>query len=173
MPPLQAFARGGLRNYAQSAFYVALALIYAWFGAMKFTDYEAKGLVPLVSNSPLLFWFYDIFSVRGFSFFLGLVEWSIGALILVGLVRPALGMIGGLLSAGLFLTTISFMLSTPGVFEPQAGGFPAISVLPGQFLLKDVGLLTISFWIAVDCLERRYAGVSSWIKPTAAQMRGA
>ncbi|MBN0084588.1 DUF417 family protein, partial [Pseudomonas aeruginosa] len=34
--------------------YLALAIIYFWFGGMKFTHYEAEGLVPLVSNSPLL-----------------------------------------------------------------------------------------------------------------------
>lgn len=32
--------------------YFALAVIYFWFGGMKFTHYEAVGLVPLVSNSP-------------------------------------------------------------------------------------------------------------------------
>ncbi|WP_157214273.1 DUF417 family protein, partial [Pseudomonas agarici] len=32
--------------------YFALAVIYFWFGGMKFTNYEAQGLVPLVGNSP-------------------------------------------------------------------------------------------------------------------------
>jgi reactive chlorine resistance protein C len=41
--------------------YASLAIIYAWFGGMKFTDYEAQGLVPLVENSPLLSWFYAVF----------------------------------------------------------------------------------------------------------------
>ena len=43
--------------------YFALAVIYFWFGGMKFTHYEAVGLVPLVSNSPFLGWVYEIFSV--------------------------------------------------------------------------------------------------------------
>ena len=58
--------------------YVSLAIIYAWFGGMKFTAYEAEGLVPLVQNSPLLSWIYALFSVRGFSTFLGFVEHSLG-----------------------------------------------------------------------------------------------
>jgi uncharacterized membrane protein YkgB len=37
----------------------------------------------------------------------------------------------------MFLTTLSFMLSTPGVWEASAGGFPALSAVPGQFLAKD------------------------------------
>lgn len=137
----------------RAALYLSLAVIYFWFGGMKFTNYEAQGLVPLVSNSPLLSWFYDIFSVRGFSTFLGFVEVSIGLLVLAGLVRPLAGALGGLLSAGLFVTTLSFMASTPGVFEPGLG-FPAITVAPGQFLLKDLGLLAVSLWIAVDAARR-------------------
>jgi uncharacterized membrane protein YkgB len=124
----------------------ALAVIYFWFGGMKFTAYEAEGLVPLVQNSPLLSWMYDIFSVRGFSTFLGFVEVTIGLLIAGRVLSPVLSAIGGFLSAGLFVTTLSFMISTPGVFEPSLG-FPAISVAPGQFLLKDLGLLAASAFV--------------------------
>lgn len=132
--------------------YLSLAIIYAWFGGMKFTDYEAQGLVPLVENSPLLSWFYAVFSVRGFSTFLGFVELSIGLLIALRLASPVFSAAGGLLSAGLFVTTVSFMISTPGVVVPELG-VPAISVAPGQFLLKDVGLFAASFWISVDSLK--------------------
>jgi reactive chlorine resistance protein C len=132
--------------------YVSLGIIYAWFGGMKFTDYEAQGLVPLVENSPLVSWFYSLLSVRGFSTFLGFVELSIGLLIVLRVVNPIFSVAGGLLSAGLFVTTISFMISTPGVIVPELGA-PAISVAPGQFLLKDVGLLAASFWVFVDSLK--------------------
>ena len=40
----------------------------------------------------------------------------------------------------MFFTTLSFLFSTPG-WELSLGGFPALSALPGQFLLKDVVLL--------------------------------
>lgn len=127
--------------------YFALAIIYFWFGGMKFTHYEAQGLVPLVSNSPLLGWVYEIFSVDIFSSLLGVLEISIGALIAGRLLSPKLSLIGGALSAGLFFTTLSFMFSTPGVIEPGLG-FPAITVAPGQFLLKDIGLLAASIFVA-------------------------
>ncbi|HEV8260771.1 MAG TPA: DUF417 family protein [Burkholderiales bacterium] len=126
--------------------FAALAIIYFWFGGMKFTAYEAQGLVPLVENGPLLSWMYDIFSVRGFSTFLGFVELTIGLLIAGRILSPALSAIGGFLSTGLFVTTLSFMLSTPGAIEPSLG-FPAISVAPGQFLLKDIGLLAGSILV--------------------------
>ena len=38
------------------------------------------------------------------------------------------------------------MISTPGAIEPSLG-FPAISVAPGQFLLKDIDLLAASVFI--------------------------
>lgn len=126
--------------------FAALSVIYFWFGGMKFTAYEAEGLVPLVENSALIGWMYELFSVRGFSNFLGVLEISIGLLIAARLISPRLSALGGLLSAGLFVTTISFMVSTPGVFEANLG-FPAISVAPGQFLLKDIGLLAASIFI--------------------------
>jgi reactive chlorine resistance protein C len=134
------------------ALYLSLAIIYAWFGGMKFTDYEAQGLVPLVENSPLLSWFYAVFSVRGFSTFLGFLELSIGLLIALRLASPVFSAAGGLLSAGLFVTTVSFMITTPGVVVPELG-VPAITVAPGQFLLKDVGLFAASFWVFVDSLK--------------------
>ncbi len=131
--------------------YGSLAVIYGWFGGMKFTRYEAEGLVGLVSNNPLLSWTYSLFSIEGFSNLLGILELSIAALIVARLIKPIYSLVGGLLSAGLFATTLSFMVTTPGVFVPELG-FPAISVAPGQFLLKDVGLFALSLWIAVDSL---------------------
>lgn len=136
----------------QIGLYGSLVLIYAWFGGMKFTEYEANGLVGLVEPSPLVGWFYSVLSVRGFSSFLGVVELSIGLLIAARLAGPAWSLLGGLLSAGLFTTTLSFLVSTPDVVVPELG-FPAITVLPGQFLLKDVCLLAISLWIAFDSLK--------------------
>jgi uncharacterized membrane protein YkgB len=148
--PLDLVDRYG-RAVTTAGLYASLVMIYAWFGGMKFTAYEAEGLTGLVGNSPFLGWAYSLFSERLFSGLLGILELSIGALIAARLVSPVYSLVGGVLSAGLFVTTLSFMATTPGVFEPEMG-FPAISVAPGQFLLKDVGLLALSLWIAVDSL---------------------
>ncbi|KQV83294.1 DUF417 family protein [Rhizobium sp. Root1220] len=148
---LQNLAQAYGRPATTIGIYMSLTLIYAWFGGMKFTAYEAHGLVDLVSNNPLVSWMYSILGVRGFSNFLGVLEISIGALLGARLLSPIYSLIGGLLSSGLFFTTISFMITTPGVVVPELG-FPAISVAPGQFLLKDVGLLAVSLWIAIDSL---------------------
>jgi reactive chlorine resistance protein C len=55
----------------------------------------------------------------------------------------------------MFVTTLSFLLTTPGVWEASLGGFPAISVLPGQFLLKDVVLLGAALSTLGESLARR------------------
>ena len=132
--------------------YSSLAIIYAWFGAMKFTDYEAKALMLFAENSPLLSWSYALLSVQGVSDFIGFLELGIGLLIVLRLVNPIFSAAGGLLSTGLFVTTVSFMISTPGITVSELGP-PAITVVPGQFLLKDVGLLAASVWVFVDSLK--------------------
>ena len=54
-----------------------LVLVVGWIGLMKFTEYEAKGIQPLVAHSPFLGWMYDIWTVRQFSVGLGAVRpWS-------------------------------------------------------------------------------------------------
>jgi reactive chlorine resistance protein C len=122
-----------------------LVLVIGWIGLMKFTAYEAKGIQPLVAHSPLMSWIYGFLSVRTFSDALGAVEVAIA--ILIGLRHwsakaSALGSGGAVL---MFVTTLSFLLSTPG-WEPSLGGFPSLSAFPGQFLLKDVVLLGAAIW---------------------------
>jgi uncharacterized membrane protein YkgB len=50
----------------------------------------------------------------------------------------------------LFLGTLSFLFTTPGV--TAASGFPVLSVQPGQFLLKDLVLVSASLWTLGDSL---------------------
>ena len=52
-----------------------------------------------------------------------------------------------------YLITLTFLLSTPGVAEATAGGFPAISAVPGQFLLKDLVLLAASLCLLGASLQ--------------------
>lgn len=85
---------------------------------------------------------------------LGVVEVLAGVLLLGSLVLPLLGVAGGALGVITFVTTLSFFLTTPGVAEPTAGGFPAISAGIGQFLLKDAVLLAASLWILGNSLTR-------------------
>jgi uncharacterized membrane protein YkgB len=123
-----------------------LVVVIGWIGLMKFTAYEAEGIRLYVTNSPLMSWVYELMSVRGFSALLGVVEVSIALLVAARPLSPRASAVGSALAVGMFLTTLSFLATTPGVWEPSAGGFPALSGKPGQFLLKDLALLGISLW---------------------------
>ena len=127
-----------------------LVVVLAWIGGMKFTAYEAMGIQPLVAHSPVVGWMYDFLSVRSFSTMLGFIE--IGTAVLIGLrsVSPKASAIGSVLAMGLFATTLSFLISTPG-WEPTLG-FPALSAMPGQFLLKDIVLFGAAVWCLGESL---------------------
>ncbi len=91
-------------------------------------NYEAEGIPPLVSESPFMSWLYEIFSVYTFSALLGVFEVAAAVLIAVKPWWPKVSVFGSLLSIALFVATISFMFTTPGVFEASQGGFPALSL---------------------------------------------
>src|SRR6516164_6878266 len=123
-----------------------LVVVVAWIGVMKFTVYEAEGISGYVANSPLMSWVYGVMNHRGLSAVLGGVEVTIALLIAARPFSPRASALGSALAVGMFLTTLSFLATTPGVWEQSAGGFPALSALPGQFLIKDLALLGISLW---------------------------
>jgi uncharacterized membrane protein YkgB len=123
-----------------------LVVVVGWIGLMKFTAYEAEGISLYVTNSPLMSWVYDFMSHRGFSAMLGVVEVTVAILIAARPFSPRASAVGSALAIGMFLTTLSFLFTTPGVWEPSAGGFPALSGKPGQFLIKDLVLLGVSLW---------------------------
>jgi uncharacterized membrane protein YkgB len=135
---------------------VSLVLIYLAFGLSKFTPEEATALVGIVKPSPFLGWTYAVMSETQFSMLLGVIELSIGALIALRPFAPRLAFTGAMLSAGLFLMTQSFLLSTPGVFDASRGLFGFFGGA-GQFLLKDAGLFALSLLVAADA-RRAMAG---------------
>ena len=123
-----------------------LVIVVGWIGFMKFTAYEAEGISRYVTNSPLMSWVYGSLSVRSFSAMLGVIEVTVALLIAARPFAPRASALGSALAVGMFLTTLSFIVTTPGVWEPSAGGFPALSGKPGQFLIKDLPLLGIALW---------------------------
>ena len=131
----------------------AVVLVLVWIGAMKFTAYEAAAIQPLVANSPLMSWLYAVFSVQATSNLIGVAEVTAGVLIAL---RPwsALSCVAGsLMAIATFTITLTFMFSTPG-WEASLGGFPALSVAPGQFILKDAVLLGASVWSLGEALRQ-------------------
>jgi len=129
-----------------------LVVVIAWIGAMKFTGYEAQGIQPLVAHSPLMSWMYGFLTVQQFSNGLGSVELAIAALIALRPWSAKLAALGSAAAALTFLTTLTFLFSTPG-WEPSLGGFPALSFVPGEFVVKDLVLLGASIWLFGEAWE--------------------
>lgn len=129
-----------------------LVIVIAWIGALKFTDYEARGIEPLVANSPFMGWLYGIFSVTTFSLLLGIFELTAAALLAAAPWAPRVSAAGSAMAILLFVGTLSFLFTTPGIWEASAGGFPLLSST-GQFIVKDVALLGVAVWTLTDALR--------------------
>jgi reactive chlorine resistance protein C len=129
-----------------------LVIVIGWIGALKFANFEAHQIQPLVANSPFMGWLYHVFPVYPFSALLGVFEVTAALLLAVKPVAPKLSILGSVMAIILFVSTTSFLFTTPGVGEPAGGGFPAISLL-GEFLLKDIPLLGLSFWTLADSIR--------------------
>ncbi len=124
----------------------SMVIIYFFFGYQKWFDYEAQGLIPFISNGPLISWMYPVFGIRGASWFLGVSEWLFGALLFLGFWNKKLGILGAAGSCLTFIMTITIIPFMPDGWAASAGGFPAMTGnVP--FLMKDVVLLAASFYL--------------------------
>lgn len=165
---------------------VAILIVMAWIGGLKAFQYEADGIVPFVANSPLMSFFYkkdapeyaeyknpEGKTVRKniawheengtyiFAYGLGTVIVIIGLLTVLGIWYVRIGMIGGLLTFGMSLVTLSFLITTPEVYVPDLGGdfptphhgFPYLSGA-GRLVLKDVIMMAAGLICASDCARR-------------------
>ena len=140
----------------------SLVIVFLWFGGMKFTGYEAAGIAPFVAHSPIMGWLHTLFGVQGASYLIGIVELATAGMLIVGAFQPWASTLGAAMSCLTYLITLTFLVSTPGVAKPTAGGFPAISAPIGQFLLKDLVLLAASL-----CLLLASLGPIDPTRPTA------
>lgn len=165
---------------------LAIAIVMIWIGGLKAFHYEADGIVPFVANSPLMSFFYtkkapeykQYKNLEGqeiskniawntengtysFSIGLGLVIVSIGFMNLIGLFYNKIGLIGGLLTFGMSLVTLSFLITTPEVYVPNLGGdfstehfgFPFLSAA-GRLVIKDIIMMAAGLVTASDSARR-------------------
>lgn len=134
----------------------SVIIVLAWIGAMKFTAYEAGAIEGLVASSPLTSWLYAVLDVQSTSNLIGTVEILTAVALLLAPVHRLIAIGGAMSAIGIFAVTFSFLLTAP-VWEPSLGGFPALSVVPGQFLLKDIVLLAA----AVSLLSKALGSTDS------------
>jgi uncharacterized membrane protein YkgB len=131
-------------NVSRYGLVITLVLI----GVLKFTAGEAHGIQPLIASSPFMSWIYRIFSLQAVSNLIGMIEIIVALLIALRPFSAKISFIGSLGAIITFVLTVSFLFSTPGVFE-FSHGFPMLGDA-GQFLVKDVVLLGASLWTAAE-----------------------
>jgi uncharacterized membrane protein YkgB len=131
----------------------SMVIIYFFFGYQKWFAYEAQGLIPFISSSPLMFWMYPVFGIQGASWFLGVSEWLFGALLFLGFWNKRLGILGAAGSCVTFIMTVTIIPFMPDGWAASAGGFPAM-VGNVAFLMKDVVLFAVSFYLLKQDVAR-------------------
>ncbi len=162
---------------------IAIFVVMAWIGGLKVCQYEADGIVPFVANSPAMSFFYakpapeykEFRNPEGlmvqknirwhhenrtypFSYGLGAVIVLIGVAVLLGIWCPHVGLLGGLLTFGMAIVTLSFLITTPETWVPDLGGdmptphhgFPYLSAA-GRLVIKDIIMMAGGLVVASDC----------------------
>jgi len=130
-----------LPHLAQWIVTYALAIIFLVFGVAKFGAMAGESIAPLVMNSPLVSWWHTVFGINGTARVVGVFEILTGLLIAARPLSPRFSMIGGAMAVVTFLVTLSFLFSTPDATDGKG-----LTML-GEFLLKDLVLLSVGFWI--------------------------
>lgn len=165
---------------------ITIFIVMAWIGGLKAYQYEADGIVPFVANSPLMSFFYskpapaytDYKNPEGktvekniqwhkenntynFSYGLGTIIVLIGVCTILGIWYSKIGLLGGLLTFGMSLVTLTFLITTPEVYVPNLGGdfptpqfgFPYLSGA-GRLVVKDVIMMAAGLICASDSAQR-------------------
>jgi uncharacterized membrane protein YkgB len=127
-----------------------LVVVLAWIGFGKYVKMESR---VLIEHSPLMSWVYDYLSITTVARGLGTMEIVAGILIALRPIWPRVSAIGSALAVVLFMGTLSFLFTSPGVVGTHAAGLPVLSAQPGQFLLKDLVLIGVAIWTLGDSLS--------------------
>jgi uncharacterized membrane protein YkgB len=96
----------------------ALVIIFLWFGRMTFATYEAAGIAPFIEQSPIMSWLHVLFGVRKASYFIGVIELSTAAALILGAFQPIFSALGAAMSAATYLITLTFFLVASGFAIP-------------------------------------------------------
>jgi reactive chlorine resistance protein C len=132
------------RNLPFLVLSVGMIVMLLWAGAFKMTKPGAEGIIPLVSNSPLIWWQFKWFGPYLGGDMIGATEWTAALLFIVGYARPKAGLVGALLTTMMFFITSTMLLSTPDTTIAWKG-FRYMNNL-GLFLFKDVISLGVSLY---------------------------
>lgn len=96
-----------------------------------------------------------------FSYGLGIMIVLIGLMVLLGIWFPKIGLFGGLLTFGMSIVTLSFLITTPEAWVPNLGGdmptphygFPYLSGV-GRLVIKDIIMSAGGLLVAAEAARR-------------------
>jgi len=127
---------------------IGMIVMLLWAGSYKMTAPGAEGIIPLVTNSPLIWWHFKVFGPYIGADIIGFTEVTAAVLIIAGYVRPKAGIIGGFITALMFFTTSTMVITTPGAVIAVHGiRYMRYMSFLGLFLFKDVISLGVSFYL--------------------------
>jgi reactive chlorine resistance protein C len=141
----------GLAAAGSSVLRGGLATTLLWIGALKFTDYEVQNAEVLVTASPLTARLRRRLGARKLGWLVGVTQLALGSLIVAKPVAPKASAAGSLGAAGMMVSTLSFLVTTPEAWQ-EGKGVPRLSML-GEALLKDTVLLGAALLTAADALR--------------------
>ena len=126
-------------------YYISLfgaALILLWIGVFKFTPTEAAAIKPLVENHFLTFFVYKMVGVQAVSNLIGVIEIIIALLLIFSAKFAVLKKYAGIGMIVIFLTTLSYLFTTPGIWK-IVDGIPVTDF----FIVKDLMFLGFGLMI--------------------------
>ena len=129
-----------------------LVTTLVWIGALKFTDYEVQNAEVLVTASPLTARLRKKLGAQKLGWLTGAAQITLGSLIAAKPLAPRASAVGSFGAAGMMLSTLSFLATTPEAWREGPGGIPQLSVL-GEALLKDTVLLGAAVWLLGETLK--------------------
>jgi uncharacterized membrane protein YkgB len=121
---------------------IATITVLLWIGIFKFTPGEAAAIKSYVSHSFLMNWMYSLFSVQTVSNIIGIYEIVTGVLLIASFWSRKIGFIAGVLTLIIFVTTLSFLITTPGIWKIREG-VPVTDF----FVVKDLAYLAIALLV--------------------------
>jgi uncharacterized membrane protein YkgB len=143
---------GWLTTAGQIVSRYGLVVVLAWIGYGKYFKMEAR---VLIEHSPLMSWIYHFLSFGAVAAALGTAEIIAAVLIALRPLWPTVSAVGSAMAVVLFLGTVSFLFTTPGLAVGHLHGIPILGAQPGQFLLKDLVLLGVALWTLGEALGAR------------------
>ncbi|MCW2254912.1 putative membrane protein YkgB [Providencia alcalifaciens] len=87
---------------------LSVIVIFMLFGTYKWFDFEVNALEPLISKTWLNF-LYTLFGVHGGSYFLGVVESMAFIALIIGFVKPIIGVLGDVIVVFTGVVTLSLL----------------------------------------------------------------